>query len=63
MNHRNVKKGGIEKTHDFNRNIKVKQKIEKYRNIHRNDRLIEPQEKCMNQVREIDSNDFFFKKD
>lgn len=58
MNHRNVKKRRNRKTHDLNRNIKVKQKIEKYRNIHRNDRLIEPQKKRMN-VREIDSNDFF----
>ncbi len=49
------KNRGIGKTQDSDRNTIVKQRIAK----HRNGRLIRPQKKHRNQMREIDSEEMF----
>ena len=49
------KNRGIKKTQDSDRNTSVKQMIAKHKNNH----LIGPQEKRMNQIREIDSRKVF----
>ena len=48
-----------EKTQDFSRNASVKQRIAKTQEKYRNDCLIRLQEKCRNQIREIDSRKVF----
>jgi hypothetical protein len=53
------KNEGTEKTQDFGKNASVKQRITKTQEKYRNDCLIRPQEKCRNQMREIDSRKVF----
>lgn len=54
LNRRIEKNEGTEKTQDFSRNASVKQRIVKTQEKYRNDCLIRLQEKCRNQIREID---------